>query len=91
MEQTNETIIKKERKQMARRALWRYREDGSYNNGALSETYNRDYYREKGCIKVECPLCNHSVVKQKIARHQKTKLCVKNRSDSSTSSGSENC
>ena len=51
MEQTNEAIIKKERKQMTRRALWIYREDGTYNNNPISETYYKDYYREKIALK----------------------------------------
>ena len=96
MEQTNEPIIKKERKQMERKALWRWNEDGSYNHKPTSESYFRDYYREKCSIQVECPLCNRSVVKQKLARHQQTKVCVKNtliklRDLSDSSSGSENC
>ena len=86
MEQTNGPIIKKERT-----AAWRYNEDGTYNNKPSSESYFIDYYREKLAIKVQCPLCGHSVVKQKLARRQTTKLCTKSSSDSSTSSGSENC
>ena len=86
MEQTNEPIIKKERK-----AAWRWGEGGKYNNKPTSEAYFRDYYREKLAIKVQCPLCGNMVVKQKLQRHQTTKMCHNRSTTSSTSSGSESC
>ena len=70
MEQTNEPIIKKERK-----AAWRYNEDGTYNNKPVSESYFRDYYREKLAIKVECPLCGKFSNKEKLKRHQRSTRC----------------
>ena len=35
----------KTRNIMERRAPWRYREDGTYNNSLISESYYRDYYK----------------------------------------------
>ena len=95
MEQTNEPIIKKERKQMERKALWRWNEDGTYNNKPTSESYFRDYYRRKASHHVNCSFCNKSVVFHDIKRHQRSKKCLINQksltSDQSTSSGSESC
>ena len=102
MEQTNEPIIKKERKQMARRAPWRWNEDGTYNHKPNSESYFRDYYRKNASHRVNCTFCNKYVVVHDIKRHQKTKKCLLVQSSltlesanlaSSTSSGSgsENC
>ena len=68
----------KTRKIMERRASWRYRDDGTYNNNPLSGTYFRDYYRDKLSIKKECELCNRPVCVQQIKRHQKSSLCLKN-------------
>jgi hypothetical protein len=69
----------KTRKIMERRAPWRYREDGTYNNNPLSGTYFRDYYHDKLSIKKQCELCNRPVCLQQIKRHQKSSLCQKNR------------
>ena len=93
MEQTDETIIKKERKQIAKTALWRYNEDGTYNNKPLSESYFRDYYRKNASHHVNCNCCNKSIVVHDIKRHQRSKRCllIQNSLTSSTSSESENC
>ena len=88
MEQTNEPIIKKERK-----AAWRYNIDGTCNNKPSSESYFRDYYRRKASHHINCSFCNKSVVFHDIKRHQRSKKCLLIQksltSDQSTSSGSE--
>ena len=95
MEQTNEPIIKKERKQIERKALWRWNDDGTYNNKPISESYFRDYYRRTASHHINCSFCNKSVVFHDIKRHQRSKRCLLIQSsltsDQSTSSGSENC
>ena len=95
MEQTNEPIIKKERTQIERQALWRWNEDGTYNNKPTSESYFRDYYRQNASHHINCSFCNKSVVFHDIKRHQRSKRCLLIQSsltsDQSTSSGSENC
>jgi hypothetical protein len=93
MSDTIEEPIKKERE---KRAPWRYGEDGSYNNKPISETYFRDYYREKIACKVICELCGRSVGKQKLNTHKATKICAKFSAakklfDQSATSDSENC
>ena len=60
-----------------RSALWRYREDGTYNNNPISESYYRDYYHEKLSMKKECEFCKSSVCMQQIKRHQKSAKCLK--------------
>ena len=62
-------------KQKERKAAWRYNEDGTYNSKPISESYFRDYYREKLGIKVQCPLCGRTCVKEKLKRHQKSRRC----------------
>ena len=48
----------KTRKQIERKALWRWGEDGKYNNKPVSESYFRDYYKEHlQAIYIECPHC----------------------------------
>jgi len=74
MSDTIEEPIKKER---AKRAPWRYNEDGSYNNKPISKTYFRDYYHEKIACKVECDLCGRIVGKQKLDRHKRTNVCAR--------------
>ena len=74
MSENNESPIKQER---VKRALWRYSEDGTYNNKPTSETYFRDYYREKIAGKVTCELCGRIVGKQKLDRRTNTKICAK--------------
>ena len=95
MEQTNEPIIKKERKKVEKTALWRYNEDGSYNSKPIAESYFRDYYRKNATHHVNCCFCNKSVVFHDIKRHHRSKKCSiiqkSPTSDQSTSSGSENC
>jgi hypothetical protein len=93
MSESIEQPIKKERE---KRAQWRYSEDGSYNNKPTSETYFRDYYREKIACKVACDLCGRIVGKQKLEVHKKTNICAKYANfkksfDQSASSESENC
>ena len=41
--------------------------------------YHRTYYRENLSKQVECPLCNRMSTIQKLARHQKTDICCRNR------------
>ena len=72
MEQANEPKIDKI---TIKRALWRYNEDGTYNNKPISPTYFRDYYNEKWAIKVECPLCGKFTNKEKLKRHQRSTRC----------------
>jgi hypothetical protein len=57
MEQTNENVIKKERKQIEKRAPWRWNEDGTYNSKPISESYFKDYYRKNSSHHVECDFC----------------------------------
>ena len=63
-----------------RYAMWRWNEDGTYNNGPSSQTYFKDYYHEKLAFKVECPLCKSVVGQQKLKDHQATRKCAKLRS-----------
>ena len=58
-------------------AFWRYREDGTYDNKPLSESYFRDYYREKLSHKSECKYCKKEVCMQQMKRHQNTAKCLK--------------
>ena len=60
-----------------RYALWRWNDDGTYNNGPTSQTYFKDYYHEKLACKVECPLCKSVVGQQKLKEHQATRKCAK--------------
>ena len=61
-----------------RTAIWRRSEDGKYNNNPISETYFKDYYREKLAIKVQCRFCGSTVNKQKLkSEHQLSKKCLK--------------
>ena len=51
-------------------AFWRYREDGTYNNNPISESYYRDYYKEHlSAIYVECPYCKKQIGKHNYPRH----------------------
>ena len=92
MSENEEQQIKKEK---VRKAEWRYNEDGTYNNKPISNTYFRDYYREKIACKVECVLCGRMVGKQKIHLHKLTNLCTRyseyKKSSNSSSSDSQNC
>jgi hypothetical protein len=39
--------------------------------------YQREYYTTYGKLQINCPLCDSVVVKSKLIRHQKTKICNK--------------
>ena len=70
---------KKPRKVMERRALWRYKPDGTYNNNPTSEAYFRDYYGEhlRG-VYVDCPYCKKAISKHNYNRHIASgKRCLK--------------
>ena len=48
------------------------------DNPEFHNTYHRNYYHSSGLSdKIVCPLCLRTVSKQKLDRHQKTKLCAK--------------
>ena len=50
------------------------------DNPELYNAYHRNYYHNSGLSeKTWCPLCLRTVSRQKLARHQKTKLCEKYR------------
>ena len=77
---SEEQVLPEKPKQVRiKRALWRYqREDGKYNNNPISPTYYNEYYHEKLSIKVQCPYCKKSVVKQTLNRHISTvQKCLK--------------
>jgi len=57
------------------RVPWRHKPDGTYDNNPISESYFKDYYRDKLSIKICCPICNSMIGKQKMCKHQKTKKC----------------
>ena len=69
----------KTRKPTERKALWRYGEDGKYNNKPLSEAYFRDYYKEHlSAVYVECPHCHKQIGKHNFPRHLSSgKKCLK--------------
>ena len=71
-------------------AVWRYREDGTYNNKPNSPTYFKDYYNKKLAFKIECPLCGTIVGQQKLKLHQTTQKCAKGAIDK-LSSSEEKC
>ena len=70
-------------------ALWRYREDGTYDKRALDPNYqteyNTKYYAENRERLLEhykqpvvCSLCNTTIVGiNKLARHKKSNKCMK--------------
>ena len=41
--------------------------------------YQKNYYREKLSMVIQCPKCNRDITKQKLKRHQATYLCARNR------------
>ena len=77
-----QVITKKPRKVMERRAIWRYKPDGTYNNNPKSEAYFRDYYKEHlSAIYIECPHCKKLIGKHNYSRHLASgKKCLKIRS-----------
>ena len=61
-----------------RTAIYRHKEDGTYDKKPLSETYFNDYYHKKLGIKVVCEFCGSTVNKQKLkCEHQLSKKCLK--------------
>ena len=58
------------------------------NNTRLSDdvihhrVYHRNYYRNNLRVKVQCPLCLRMSVKEKLPRHQQSKICLENRVNS---------
>ena len=59
-------------------ALWRYKEDGTYNKDPINKNYFNEYYRDHWhSEKITCPLCNRGVVKKVLRRHQSTDVCKK--------------
>ena len=67
------------------------------NNTKLSDdkerynTYQRNYYREKLSIVINCPKCNREITKQKLKRHQGSHLCVKNQITKHESGSDSEC
>jgi hypothetical protein len=55
-------------------AFWRYKEDGTYNNNPISESYYRDYCHEKLSMKKECEFCKSSVYSTDKATSEKRKM-----------------
>ena len=49
-------------------------EDKEYYNN-----YQNKYYHDHLSKKVECPLCHRLCTLQKLCRHQRTNLCLRNR------------
>ena len=74
-----DTETVKVRKPTEKRALWRYSEDGKYNNKPLSEAYFRNYYGDHlKSIYVECPHCKKEIGKHNFPRHLASgKKCLK--------------
>ena len=60
-------------------AVWRYRDDGTYDKNPLSPTYYKDYYNAKLSYKVECEFCKKMLGQQKIKEHQQRDICLKRR------------
>ena len=62
-----------------RTAIYRHKEDGSYDKKPLSETYFNDYYiTNLKNIYIECPHCKTMIGKKNYARHIKDgKKCLK--------------
>ena len=62
-----------------KRAIWRYNDDGTYNNNPLSEAYFRNYYKERlSTIYIECPHCKKPIGKHNFPRHLASgKKCLK--------------
>ena len=57
-------------------AMWRHKEDGSYDNRPNNpHQYFRDYYHANRAVKTECKICGASVAKQSLHRHMRTKGC----------------
>ena len=70
-------VVVKPKQVRTKRAIWRYGEDGTYNNNPLSEAYFKDYHKKLG-IKVVCEFCGSTVNKQKLkCEHQLSKKCLK--------------
>ena len=76
-----EKVMTKPKQVRAKRAIWRYGEDETYNNKPISESYFRDYYHEKISMKTECKFCKSEVCIQQIKRHYKTAKCLKFQND----------
>ena len=78
----DEQVLPEKPKQVRiKRALWRYNEDGTYNNNPISPTYYKDYYLERvKHLYLECPYCKKSIHKPHYARHINTaQKCLKYR------------
>ena len=75
LDNNNKTEEKQDGRKI-KRALWRYNEDGSYNNKPFSKTYFIDYYHANK-TNVECDICHRIVTKQKFKRHKlESKKCL---------------
>jgi len=55
---------------------WRYREDGTYNDGPKSKDYHKEYYL-RFAHKVDCPYCGSVVTAYELRRHQQSRKCEK--------------
>ena len=53
---------------------WRYREDGTYNDGPKSSDYHKEYYL-KFAHKVQCVNCGSIVTAYELKRLQKSRKC----------------
>ena len=72
-------VLKKPQGKRQRRAEWRHNPDGTYNNKPTDPDYFRTYYHLNLSCPTACSLCGRKVAIQKMARHQATKVCGKNR------------
>ena len=55
---------------------WRHKPDGTYDNRPSNpDQHFRDYYHKHRAHKVACCVCQASVTRQCLRRHQRTKWC----------------
>ncbi len=71
-----------------RRALWRWNEDGTYNDKPNDPLYFKKYYAEKrrfyDATQIPCQYCNKLITLGHKARHEKTKSCIKMKNEKMT-------
>lgn len=69
---------KQKHKNVIPSALWRQREDGTYDKSPNDPDYNKKYYQQHGKIEYTCELCKRTISSNyQRARHQRSKLCQK--------------
>ncbi len=75
--------IKKIRKPRERTALWRWNEDGSYNNKPNDPNYFNNYMKRR----VICNYCHRLSSVAHITEHRKSQICMKAQRENTITDG----